>query len=114
MIHPEDAAEFLLEYAAAPLPAPGTGDATTPTEASLRSRLPEIADRLRSMGYGGYDAAHRAADMELLTGHAAGLGRQVMRTVSDAATRAAGPETTDPAGVIRRLEEIAELIRERR
>jgi hypothetical protein len=114
MIHPEDAAEFLLEYAAAPLAAPGTADAVTPTTALLKSRLPDIADRLRSMGYGGYDAAHRTADMELLTAHAAGLGHQVLGTAAAAAKRAAGPETTDPASVIRKLEEIAELIRERR
>lgn len=80
MIHPEDAADFLLDYAAR-----GQG-------ANIEDDLAGIAERLRSMGFGGYTPTHRANDLQLLTDQAA--------------------TEPDPA-VAQRLNEVAGLIRER-
>ena len=80
MIHPEDAADFLLEYTA------------RLHGGNIRDDLAGIAERLRSMGFGGYAPAHRANDLQLLTDQAA--------------------TEQDPA-VLRRLNEVAGLIRER-
>jgi hypothetical protein len=80
MIHPDDAAEFLLDYAA------------RVQEPKIQDALAGIAERLRSMGFGGYTSAHRANDLQLLTDQAA--------------------TQQDPA-VARRLNEVAGLIRER-
>lgn len=80
MIHPEDAAEFLLDYAAR---MQGTNS---------RDDLSGIAERLRSMGFGGYAPAHLGNDLQLLTDQAA--------------------TEQDPA-VAERLNEVAGLIRER-
>lgn len=80
MIHPDDAADFLLDYAARAQGATGRDD------------LAGIAERLRSMGFGGYTPAHRANDLQLLTDQAA--------------------TEQDPV-VAERLNEVAGLIRER-
>ena len=80
MIHPEDAADFLLDYTA------------RMHGANIRDDLAGIAERLRSMGFGGYAPAHRANDLQLLTDQAA--------------------TEQDPA-VVSRLNEVAGLIRER-
>ena len=58
MIHPEDAADFLLDYAA------------LVQEANIQDDLAGIAERLRGMGFGGYAPAHRAKDLQLLTDQA--------------------------------------------
>ena len=80
MIHPDDAADFLLDCAA------------RVQEPTVHDALAGIAKQLRSMGFGGYSSAHRANDLQLLTDQTA--------------------TEPDPA-VARRLNEIAELIRER-
>ena len=80
MIHPEDAADFLLAYTA------------SVEDATIRDDLAGISERLRSMGFGGYAAAYRANDLQLLTDQAA--------------------TEQDPV-VVERLYEVAGLIRER-
>ena len=59
MIHPDDAADFLLAYAA------------RVQEANIQGDLAGIADRLRGMGFGAYAPVHRAKDLQLLTDQAA-------------------------------------------
>jgi len=59
MIHPEDAADFLLDYAA------------RMQRANIGDDLSGIAERLRSMGFGAYAPAHRATDLLLLAEQAA-------------------------------------------
>ena len=80
MIHPDDAADFLLDHAA------------RAQEADIRDDLAGIAERLRSMGFGSYTAAHRAKDLQRLTDLAA---------------------TEQDTAVAERLNEVAGLIRER-
>jgi hypothetical protein len=59
MIHPEDAADFLLDHAA------------RVEGANMREDLARIAERVRRMGFGSYTPAHLANDLQLLTDQAA-------------------------------------------